>query len=541
MRKLIIGIGIIMIIMGGIFWYINNHKGVVLQKTIQNVDKVLKFDKLDDSTKEKFGTIQDIANALLVQDNVTRRYLIFLQNNFELRPGGGFLGQYAIVEVKNGEIISHEVKDTNVLDNTYKSDMYLPENLQKYLIGTKKWKIRDANYSPDFPKNVKTALHFFELGGVDVNFDGVFAINSSVFEKLLKITGPISVTEKDFEKYGEFNADGALWKLQKIVEEPVFRADYRKQCEKEVRALGAKEHDKRFNKCRYDENGKKYKRMNKAQRADRKLIMDALEKEMVKKLVKINNIEPLIQLFTESLNQKDIQLWFKDEKLQQLARTENWTGEVDRDWDGDYVMISDANIGALKSDYYMRRSMEYKIDFTGKSAEVNDPSAGRMVRYITPTIKEQVMSGKFVTNKPLATVRMTYKNTATESSYFNSDYHSFTRLYVPNGSKWYIREWFEAPGIDTEVFGNKQVYKYKFDVLLGQTIPTMLQYTLPETIKEDGYKLKIQKQSGLGNIPLTVTVITSEGKKYTKEVTFKSDMIFKLQDEKDGKELVVVE
>ena len=69
----------------------------------------------------------------------------------------------------------------------------------------------------------------------------------------------------------------------------------------------------------------------------------------------------------------------------------------------------------------------------------------------------------------------------------------------------------------------------------------MLQYTLPDAITEDGYKLKIQKQSGIGNIPLKVIVITSDGKVHTKEVDFEHDMVFELQDVETGKELVVVE
>jgi len=104
-----------------------------------------------------------------------------------------------------------------------------------------------------------------------------------------------------------------------------------------------------------------------------------------------------------------------------------------------------------------------------------------------------------------------------------------------------VREWFEPPGVDNEVFGNKQVYGYKFDVQLGDTIPTMLQYTLPNTITEEGYRLKIQKQSGIGNIPLKVTIITSNGVAHTKEVEFVSDIVFELKDTIEGKELVVVE
>jgi hypothetical protein len=541
MKIFIIAVIVAILIGGGMAWYANTHKGAVLQQSIKNVDNLLKLDQLNESTREKFGVIQDIANAMLAQDDVTRRYLVLLQNDYELRPGGGFLGQYAVLEVKNGEILSHEIGDSNNLDNTYKSDRMLPENLQKYLVGTKKWKFRDSNLSPDFPENVQNALHFYELSGNDANFDGVFAVNSSIFEDLLRITGPISLTEKDFEKYGEFTADGGLMKLQRIVEEPVFRADERKACEKALKKANVPKDDDRWKDCQYDENGKKLKKMNHAQRAARKYVINSIAKEMLPKLMKMDKIEPLIQMATDNLSDKDIQLWFKDENLQRISEDQNWAGEVDTQWDGDYVMISDTNVGALKSDYYMKRAMEYKVDFTGKSAEPNDANAGRMVRYVTEDVKNQVMGGTFVTNKPLATARMTYENTATEPSYFNMDYHSFTRLYTPNGTKWYVREWFEAPTTEQEVFGNKQVYNYKFDVLLGKTIPTMLQYTLPDNITEDGYKLKIQKQSGIGDIPLKVTVITSDGVEHTKEIDFKHDTVFELQDTENGKELVTVE
>ena len=540
-KRIVIIVMICFVFGGGMWWYITSHKGAVLQKTIQVADNVLKLDQLDDSTRVKFGVIQDIANAMLAQDDVTRRYMILLQNNLELRPGGGFLGQYAVMEVKNGEILSYKVEDSNVLDSTYQSDRLLPASLQKYLSDTKKMKFRDSNYSPNYPENVADALHFYELAGQDANFDGVFAVNASLFEDILAITGPIIATEKNYEEYGEFTNDGGLMKLQKLVEEPVFRSDERKKCEKPLREAKVPADDPRWKECQYDKEGKKLKLMDHGEEMARKNILNAVAKEMIPRLLSVDKIEPLIMMVTKNLGDKDIQLWFKDEKLQQMARAENWTGEVDEVWDGDYVMISDANVGALKSDYYMRRKMEYTVDFTGKSAEANDAAAGRMVRYITDDVKNQVMSGIFVTDLPLATARMTYENTATEASYFNMDYHSFTRLYVPEGSKWYIREWFEAPGLDNDVFGNKQVYGYKFDVLLGDTIPTMLQYTLPQRITEDGYKLKIQKQSGIGNIPLTVTVIGGDGKKYTKDVTFEHDMIFELKDVGGGKELVVVE
>lgn len=532
-------LGVIAVVVGGAVWYASQHQGAVLQKTISAVDALPSFKQLDPATRAKFGTIQDLANAMLAQDNVTRRYLLLLQNNLELRPGGGFLGQYGVVEIKNGEILSSVVEDANVLDSTYKSDRLLPLALQKYLSDTKKLQFRDSNYAPHFPDNVQDALYFYQLAGRDAQFDGVFAINASVFEDVLRVTGPITVTFRDFEKYGEFSADGGLMKLQKIVEEPVFRSDERKKCEKALRKANVPDSDARWKACQYDAEGKKMKLMDHGEEMDRKKIINELAKAMIPRLAKLDNIDALIVMVTESLARKDMQLWFKDEALQQRAAAENWTGEVDSAWQGDYVMVSDANVGALKSDFYMKRSLAYTVDFTGKSAEANDAAAGRMVRYISEDVKSRVMAGTFRTTAPLATMRMTYHNTATEASYFNMDYHSFTRLYVPQGSTWYVREWFEPPGKDDNVFGDKQVYSYKFDVLLGQTIPTMLQYTLPSRITEDGYTLKIQKQSGIGVIPLTVTVIGADGTRYTQTIDFAHDTVFALKEVNGAKQLVV--
>ncbi len=34
--------------------------------------------------------------------------------------------------------------------------------------------------------------------------------------------------------------------------------------------------------------------------------------------------------------------------------------------ENDYFMISDANLGAFKSDYYVKRALDYTVDFTGE-------------------------------------------------------------------------------------------------------------------------------------------------------------------------------
>jgi hypothetical protein len=549
MKKFLFWLIIILLILGGLFWWGKNNKGFLTQKAVQELGKVMKAsDFLNEEAKQKFGNVIDIADKILVQDDTTRRYMVFLQNNMELRPGGGFLGQYAIVEIKNGEIVSYKVEDSNNLEPRYKSDREASLELQKY-VDIKKWKFRDSNFSPNFPTNVEDALHFYELAGENIDFAGVFAVNVAVLEDILKITGPISVQVEKGGEFKEFTNENVLIALEDAVEEKFLRAEERKACEKSLEKQGKTEklNEEEFEKCRYDETGKKLKLTSHADEVNRKQILNTMAGEILNKIlgeVKKGNtqvFESFVNLGLENLKDKDIQLWFKDENLQKIAQENNWSGEVDQNWEGDFVMIVDANLGALKSDYYMTREMEYIVDFTGSNAEVNDPNAGRMVRYLTPEIKEEVFAGTFKTKSPLATARMIYKNTATEASYRNSDYHCFTRLFVPEGSKWYIREWFEAPLLEKGTFSNKQDFAYKFDVLLGDTIPTMLQYTLPNTITEDGYKLKVQKQSGIGSIPLKVTIIGKNGKKYNQEVTLDKDLVFELKEENGEKKLMVVE
>ena len=48
--------------------------------------------------------------------NGEKNYLLLFQNNLELRPAGGYIGNFGIVKVKNGNPISFEIHDTNIFD-----------------------------------------------------------------------------------------------------------------------------------------------------------------------------------------------------------------------------------------------------------------------------------------------------------------------------------------------------------------------------------------------------------------------------------------
>ena len=185
---------------------------------------------------------------------------------------------------------------------------------------------------------------------------------------------------------------------------------------------------------------------------------------------------------------------FNDSALQSLAESVHWDGQVSKDWGGDYLMLVDANMGSLKTDYYIKRSIDYNVDLTAE--------------------------------KPTATLTVTYQNTAKAGDWRTSDYHSYLRIYTPKGSNFLERKMLGYPNISEEF--NKTVFGVLAHTLInGQTVG-VFKYELPENMDKDNYKLLIQKQSGVGDVPVKVTVKTKDGE-YTQEQKMTDELKFELK------------
>lgn len=540
MKKFLIIITIILVGLLGAAWWVFNYTqenpGSVVEKALELVRDRPELITEDQRLQSELPVFVEMLQKIFVTDGVLRRYLVLMQNNMELRPGGGFVGQYAIIEIQDAQILSWEIADANHLDAELVSDTPAPEPITTWLdIG--KMEFRDSNWELDFPTNAKTAKRLYNLGPNPKEFDGVLAFNANILEDLMALTGPLVVS--GYEDQGAFNQEEVLVQLLDIIERPYLLAEQRDKCRAREKETGIEE------ECNTDPlTGEKIKKVSHADRENRKDILAPFAAEISEKLfgtgelpakerfdLARESIPELINIGLINLEDRDIQMWFEDTGLQEIATQKNWSTIVDTQWEGDYVAVVDANLGALKSDYYVERALEYTVDFTGESAEVNDIAAGRMVRYRDQAVQAEVLAGTYKTELPLATMKMTYTHTATEANYRTSDYHAYTRLYVPQGSTWKVREWFGIPDAMENVYGNKQYYGYKFDMFLGDSLPTMLQYTLPEKIKQEDYALKIQKQSGVQVLPTTLKIIGSNGQIYETSFDLRRDAIVRLIDE----------
>lgn len=255
-----------------------------------------------------------------------KRYLVLFLNNSELRPGGGFIGSYGIMKLKNGEIVDFPTQDTLLLDKTYKGDTP-PDPVKKYMNPI--WWMRDSNWSPDFPTSAETVLGFYKKeSGDDKNIDGVIGITPSVIENLIKLTGPIQVPGYPYT----FTADRFADQLDLAVEYDYVDAGLSHE--------------------------------------NRKQILGDLNKTIMEKILALpqDHWKSILQILNESITNKQIMLYatkslVEHEAISAILEKENWDGHI-RSTDSDFLMVVDANMLAMKTDPVVERTYSYHVQLT---------------------------------------------------------------------------------------------------------------------------------------------------------------------------------
>ncbi|MEK7587248.1 MAG: DUF4012 domain-containing protein [Patescibacteria group bacterium] len=120
-------------------------------------------------------------------------YLVLLQNSMELRPGGGFIGSIMQISVDGGKITDMSVQDVYAIDGQLKGHVDPPMAV-KELLTQEHWYLRDSNWDPDFRVSGERAAWFYqkETGIVP---DGVIAVSLPFLTDLLRVTGPLTLSD----------------------------------------------------------------------------------------------------------------------------------------------------------------------------------------------------------------------------------------------------------------------------------------------------------------------------------------------------------
>lgn len=427
-----------------VFWEVKNQGAGSLRNMVGLVP-------LEKETKTDLETVMALTDTLLATDGQEKTFLILFQNNLELRPGGGFIGSFGILKIRDGKLVDFAVHDTGNFDGRI-PDTVEPPYPMKETLRINAWKLRDSNYTPDFPENAKQAEWFYHMGQGTEQFDGIVAVTANVLTSFLRVIGPVTI--EGFP--GTYDADNAILDLEYQVEQGYLKQDI---------AFG-----------------------------ERKSVMGILGLEILHrtKTLPLSKKYELFQTILEDLHQKDIQVFFKDETLQEEVAAAHWDGALDRTWKDDYLFVVDANLNSFKSDYFMKRSYAYTVDLSGAV--------------------------------PKAVLTVTYKHTAQARDWFTKDYQTFLRVYTPKGSYLNIVTGAAKDPAYGEFLGKKS-FGVLVHIPLGTEKTVTFEYDLPHEVASAWYDLKIQKQAGMESIPMTVTVIKADGTKEEKQFTLGRDTV----------------
>lgn len=396
--------------------------------------------RADDYAPDIKKALQILPGVLAV-DTPTKRYMIIMQNDKEIRPTGGFMTNYATFKVSNGLLDSDFTsKDMYSIDLTLdKIDSYydFPDPPKPYssLLKVERWYARDMNYSPDFPTSMDQLLVFYNMAGrIDPYeikpVDGIFAIDTNVISEILDVTGPVTVNGITYTK------DNVVLELEKIASLAL------------------------------------------AEQANRKRVLgDLMQGMLVNVFESDSNLWPkLIDKGVDLAIRKHISVYVFDPEVQSLADKYGLGGRIKENVDGDYAMLVSTNLGGDKTNWFTSKEVTHTLEKDGDrwlrtvkvKYQYTEPSAeyGALVKRFRDWIRLYVPVGS-----ELVSVE-------------GSENQEYNMSDQERNKTWYSGYLELGPGESKEI-----TFKY---------------YIPSDTVKNGEYKLNIQKQSGIDKEKHTV-------------------------------------
>lgn len=400
---------------------------------IANISVVQKFEgEFNKFQKEDFELLR-LLSRLAGQEG-EGIYLLLMQNNTELRPTGGYIGNFGILKIKDGEITEFYLKDTDELESaegkTNKQYITPPAPLAKYF-SERQWRFGDANWSPSFPETARNAqdLYNIEVASVPAEqkvFDGVIAFNPELVNDWLKIIGGVTINITENIQYTTDNFSDTPQNLypgesidSKIIKEKIY-------------------------------------------------IVDAIAQEVRNKMLNssIATILQIVSTLRHNIEDNSLFFYFNEPELQEVLAQNNWTGAL-QESDKDYLYVVDANLSNSRIDHLVKRQIGYTVTKTeGKLV------ATLRLDYQYDASQEDT-SGLFQERIEV--------------------YKTYTRIYVPRGAQLISHEGIKVVDVVDEL--GKTVFGALITVKPDDKVSVILTYELPLATNEE-YKLILQKQPG---------------------------------------------
>lgn len=267
------------------------------------------------------STILDNLPGILGKDK-TKAYLVLFQNNMELRPTGGFIGSFGVMNMDGGRLSALNINDVYSADGQLRGHVEPPAPIKNYL-GEANWWLRDSNWDPDFPTSAQRAEWFLDKE-MDQRVDGVVGVDLHLIQDVLKSTGPVFLPDYNLEI-----SDKNLYeKTQEEVQSNFFPGTHKKAS-----------------------------------------FLTALSRQLLDNVGKMDNskkIHILKSMFT-NLEQRHVQIYLHDQNIQGAISGIGWSGSVAKPFCGDgcyadSVGLVEANVGVNKANYFVNRSVSLAVN-----------------------------------------------------------------------------------------------------------------------------------------------------------------------------------
>ncbi|HEX6110266.1 MAG TPA: DUF4012 domain-containing protein, partial [Ktedonobacteraceae bacterium] len=123
-------------------------------------------------------------------------YLIEMLDSTELRPGGGFIGNYGIMTLSGGRLADVHITDIDLIDKPFElagNTIPYPAAYTWFDLAPGSWSFRDSNLDADFSTAARYGEQTYTREGGKVPVQGVIAFTPGLIQHALAITGPISM------------------------------------------------------------------------------------------------------------------------------------------------------------------------------------------------------------------------------------------------------------------------------------------------------------------------------------------------------------
>ncbi|MBI2765049.1 MAG: DUF4012 domain-containing protein [Chloroflexi bacterium] len=384
-----------------------------------------------------------------------RRYMLFALNSGELLPGGGLVTSAGIMPVSEGINGSLDFIDSTGWKAAWerKGGNYIepPGPLKRYLLRDFTWNLLVSNWSPDFPAWSQQAREFYELVNGKQRIDGIIAVDLTVLERLLSVTGPKTL---DIQGFGQvtFTSDNAVLQLEALTRQSFDPGE------------------------------------------DRKSVIGQLAEQLLADMLRLPSDKwaSAVDIIRDLGAERHIQVLSYQPAEQTVIRDFGWDGAIKQD-KTDYLELNEASVLSTKLNLIIKPEGVYNIDLNG---------LGEANHELRLTYRNPFSEWAADKHPDLVSQLM-----------LQGLYGGYLRVFGPSSLSNYSAEIDGAPASieDTGSEAGRDWFGTLLTVPPDSTREVVFRWKVAVTTKQDEYDLLIQKQPGTDGICLALAV-TRNGK-----------------------------